>query len=263
MDGREKFGTYFRDAIGQDYADQRYYGSGTGSFFTAGPGAGSGNASGSLTWNRYSYANGDPVNHWDPSGLDGVCGPFGYWMGEGCYGNGGGSPSSGPAYGCNDDWATFGEGCTMGDDQGVGCYGNGNGLLGTPDPGCPNGGGGGDSGPSTPPLQCDFGGVVTAFPYTGGTVNIVSGASQETLPNKADNPQGPNAVIFDAPGLISPTGYGSIVNAMVVWTATLSVSVSSGGLTVNCPTVQWQAFELWLNGKPAVYDRGVMNQVGQ
>jgi len=307
VDGREKFGTYFRDAIGQDYADQRYYGSGTGSFFTAGPGAGSGNASGSLTWNRYSYANGDPVNHWDPSGLDGVCGPFGYWMGEGCYGNGGGSPSSGPAYGCNDDWATFGEGCTMGDDQGVGCYGNGNGLLGTPDPGCPNGGGGGDSGPSTPPLQCDFGGVVTAFPpetfsppnyfgfflpisflfsatggtgvyswsngqmigtsgfeqYTGGTVNIVSGASQETLPNKADNPQGPNAVIFDAPGLISPTGYGSIVNAMVVWTATLSVSVSSGGLTVNCPTVQWQAFELWLNGKPAVYDRGVMNQVGQ
>jgi len=27
-DGREKFGTYFRDSVGQDYADQRYYNSG-------------------------------------------------------------------------------------------------------------------------------------------------------------------------------------------------------------------------------------------
>jgi len=34
-DGREKFGTYYRDSTGQDYADQRYHASGTGSFFTA------------------------------------------------------------------------------------------------------------------------------------------------------------------------------------------------------------------------------------
>jgi len=31
-DGREKFGTYFRDSGTQDYADQRYYGVGTGRF---------------------------------------------------------------------------------------------------------------------------------------------------------------------------------------------------------------------------------------
>jgi YD repeat-containing protein len=33
-DNREKFGTYTRDNLGQDYADQRYYGVGTGRFFT-------------------------------------------------------------------------------------------------------------------------------------------------------------------------------------------------------------------------------------
>lgn len=32
--GREKFATYFRDNINQDYADQRYYGPGTGRFFS-------------------------------------------------------------------------------------------------------------------------------------------------------------------------------------------------------------------------------------
>jgi RHS repeat-associated protein len=66
VDGREKFGTYFRDAVGQDYADQRYYGSGTGSFFTADTDSSSGNAGAPLGWNRYLYANGDPINHWDP-----------------------------------------------------------------------------------------------------------------------------------------------------------------------------------------------------
>ena len=31
-DGRDKFGTYFRDGVGQDYADQRYYNAGMGRF---------------------------------------------------------------------------------------------------------------------------------------------------------------------------------------------------------------------------------------
>jgi RHS repeat-associated protein len=99
VDGREKFGTYFRDAIGQDYADQRYYGSGTGSFFTADPGgiktAHPGNPT---SWNRYLYVNGDPVNSSDPSGLDGVCGPYGTWMGEGCYNYSGQSGDINEAY---------------------------------------------------------------------------------------------------------------------------------------------------------------------
>jgi RHS repeat-associated protein len=70
-DGREKFGTYFRDAIGQDYADQRYYGSGTGSFFTADPGGiKTANPSDPRTLNRYLYANADPVNFGDPTGYE-------------------------------------------------------------------------------------------------------------------------------------------------------------------------------------------------
>ena len=36
-DGREKFGTYFRDGVAADYADQRYYAVGMGRFFTADP----------------------------------------------------------------------------------------------------------------------------------------------------------------------------------------------------------------------------------
>ncbi|MGO9241248.1 MAG: RHS repeat-associated core domain-containing protein [Bryobacteraceae bacterium] len=46
------------------------------------------------TWNRYAYVANDPLNFVDPFGLDGVCGPNGTWMGEGCYtynGNGSGS----------------------------------------------------------------------------------------------------------------------------------------------------------------------------
>jgi RHS repeat-associated protein len=150
-DGRNKFATYFRDTIGQDYADQRYYNAGIGRFWNVDPDGGSGDASVPLTWNRYSYANGDPVNHWDPSGLDGVCGPYATWMGEGCYTTGG-SPPSGGAYGCNDDWDTFGEGCDMGDDAGVGCSGGASGFLGSPGPpGCDTGGGGDGPSSSAPP----------------------------------------------------------------------------------------------------------------
>ena len=35
--GQEKFATYFRDWVGQDYADQRYYASTTGAFFSPDP----------------------------------------------------------------------------------------------------------------------------------------------------------------------------------------------------------------------------------
>src|SRR6266516_1195087 len=68
-DNREKFGTYTRDNPGQDYADQRYYGVGTGRFNVPDPmgsrGADSGN---SASWNQYAYVNGDPVNSTDPGG---------------------------------------------------------------------------------------------------------------------------------------------------------------------------------------------------
>ena len=37
-DGAEKFGTYYRDGPGQDYAQQRYYNNGTGRFWSVDPG---------------------------------------------------------------------------------------------------------------------------------------------------------------------------------------------------------------------------------
>jgi len=68
-DDREKFGTYTRDGSGQDYADQRYYGVGTGRFWSPDP---AGRKAASLrnptSWNRYLYVNGDPINNQDPSG---------------------------------------------------------------------------------------------------------------------------------------------------------------------------------------------------
>jgi len=68
-DGQVKFGTYFRDMPGQDYADQRYYTATAGRFYTPDPSRGV-NLRDPGTWNKYTYANDDPVNRYDPSGLD-------------------------------------------------------------------------------------------------------------------------------------------------------------------------------------------------
>lgn len=65
-----KFATYQRDGVSQDYADQRYYTVGWGSFFTADPYMASGGAAVPASWNRMGYVVGDPVNRLDPSGLD-------------------------------------------------------------------------------------------------------------------------------------------------------------------------------------------------
>jgi RHS repeat-associated protein len=69
-DGREKFGTYVRDSPTQDYADQRYYGVGTGRFNVPDSLGLSGAISGIPgSFNRYSYVKGDPINSLDPSGM--------------------------------------------------------------------------------------------------------------------------------------------------------------------------------------------------
>ena len=68
-DDREKFGTYFRDSIGVDYADQRYYDWGIGRFMTPDPGGvATADPRNPGSWNRYGYVNGDPVNFNDPTG---------------------------------------------------------------------------------------------------------------------------------------------------------------------------------------------------
>ncbi len=118
MDGREKFGTYFRDGVGQDYADQRYSSS-MGGFFTADPGGiRTADAGNPVSWNRYVYVNGDPVNHTDRHGLliD--------------------------VFDCDFDFDSCGG--EDASDYWDGCYGDEFYLMGVPDPGCPVGGGWGD-----------------------------------------------------------------------------------------------------------------------
>jgi RHS repeat-associated protein len=66
---REKFATYFRDASGLDYANQRYYRSIHGGFLTPDPYRASGGPADPGSWNRYAYVGGDPVNFNDPAGL--------------------------------------------------------------------------------------------------------------------------------------------------------------------------------------------------
>ncbi|MBI2685178.1 MAG: RHS repeat-associated core domain-containing protein [Acidobacteria bacterium] len=68
---QDKFGTYHRDSTtGLDYADQRYFaGTMGGRFLSADPYEASGGASEPGSWNRYKYAAGDPINRFDPKGL--------------------------------------------------------------------------------------------------------------------------------------------------------------------------------------------------
>lgn len=89
-DGVDKFGTYFRDAPGQDYADQRYYNANVGAFWSPDPGGlVSVNSKNPTSWNRYAYVDDDPINFNDRNGLfvrsvdDG-------WGGDGGGGAGGG-----------------------------------------------------------------------------------------------------------------------------------------------------------------------------
>ena len=68
-DGREKFGTYFRDLAGQDYADQRYYDSRMGRFWTPDAmGLKGVDMKDPGSWNRYAYVGNDPVNFRDVHG---------------------------------------------------------------------------------------------------------------------------------------------------------------------------------------------------
>jgi RHS repeat-associated protein len=69
-DGRDKFGTYMRDSVTQDYADQRYYAVGMGRFNVPDPYKASGGARDPGSWNRYAYVQDDPINSIDPKGLN-------------------------------------------------------------------------------------------------------------------------------------------------------------------------------------------------
>ena len=88
---RLKFATYTRDSYtGLDYANQRFYASTYGRFNTPDPSRRSAYRSNPLSWNRYMYALGDPVNSNDPTGLDD------------CDGTGSWNNSDDNSYGCVD-----------------------------------------------------------------------------------------------------------------------------------------------------------------
>jgi RHS repeat-associated protein len=83
-DGREKFGTYFRDGTGFDYAEQRYYGH-EGAFLSPDPGGiGAAHKGNPISWNRYIYANDDPINRFDPSGRFGQAAETGQILVDPC-----------------------------------------------------------------------------------------------------------------------------------------------------------------------------------
>jgi RHS repeat-associated protein len=76
----EKFGTYTRSSFsGLDYANQRYYASSYGRFNTADQyqalASGANDPNTPLSWNKYAYVGGDPVNRYDPSGQMWAQGP--------------------------------------------------------------------------------------------------------------------------------------------------------------------------------------------
>ncbi len=65
-----KFATYTRDSLsGLDYALNRYYKPEWGRFTSPDPYQASGGPADPGSWNRYAYVGGDPVNWYDPPGL--------------------------------------------------------------------------------------------------------------------------------------------------------------------------------------------------
>jgi RHS repeat-associated protein len=67
----EKFASYTRDAgTGLDYAAQRFHHQGNARFLTSDPYQASAGTAQPGSWNRYSYVGGDPINKYDPRGLE-------------------------------------------------------------------------------------------------------------------------------------------------------------------------------------------------
>jgi len=113
-DGSDKFATYFRDGQFQDYASARYYNNSFGRFWSVDPGGVKAvNPKDPTSWNRYTYVNGDPVNHTDRRGLflsaeDCISNPDA--CGDEDWGNGGGGDVGGGGGGggapCNNPTAS-------------------------------------------------------------------------------------------------------------------------------------------------------------
>jgi RHS repeat-associated protein len=281
---RVKFATYTRDSFsGLDYADQRFYASGYGRFNTADPYAASGGPNDPTSWNRYSYVQGDPVNHVDRRGLctEDINGNF--W----------------------DDWTEpwvseveeYTPGGCAGDAayqlalSTVGAVLNGVFMMAQtaqqttstpPPPQC-------NYNPTTipaagfgtvpklgygyhEPINFNFSvsGAATGSTYVWANSQSVSISGTETttagtfdlgqLPPHTESlddtlPSGSSANWFDAPGLAAQLPSGAkVTSANVTWNFKLTTSVIVNGQKVQCPTISWTASLNWrtVRGKPVV-----------
>jgi RHS repeat-associated protein len=267
--GSEGFATYFEDWYGQNYADQRYYNSIGGRFLTPdrlimsaadpkNPGS----------WNRYAYAGNDPVNHNDPTGLDDI----------GDLIDGGGSwflPTSASMYcagGSTSAWLPA-------EYAGITCLTPWMIALAVATPQQPplecnyTGANLGSDGfqmvqgprgwPSiiyAVPVTLSFSatGGNGAYQWTVGQAGVKGGYITDSNGTYYE-PQGPRQDIVmpgqvvksgsgvsftDTPGIGNSRG-STVISADVTWWWTVSVSVSSGGQTVECPEVAWTANVNW------------------
>lgn len=93
--------------------------------------------------------------------------------------------------------------------------------------------------------------------YTNGSVNQTWDNTDYALQSSF---LGPYATYSDSPGVNKNSPWGTVISASWAEDFTLNVSVSSGGQTVNCPTVFWQATETWktitVNGKSTLVATG-------
>ena len=65
------FATYLNDSsTGFEYANQRWYAAGYGRFLTSDPHGISSKSLDPVSWNLYGYSGADPIDHYDPLGLD-------------------------------------------------------------------------------------------------------------------------------------------------------------------------------------------------
>jgi RHS repeat-associated protein len=282
VNGLYKFATYFRDTVGQDYADQRYYNAGVGRFWSPDRGGGITDDPGSM--NKYAYVQGDPINFADPHGTEEV------YVGGGL------------TLDCGDDADSIYDGtCVVADggggSEGCGGYADGfaDNFLGWPAaPGCPVDY---DGPPAPPQLTCGYtgnktkngsfnnvqvpGGSGNAFvdpislmfqagggtgSYTfsvtqtvarSGTVDYSSGyvytgpgtVGPDTLLPVESQQNGSKFTFSDVPGVWASMFGGTITAANFTATLQTTVTVTSGTQTVTCATVSWVATVSATTGK--------------
>jgi RHS repeat-associated protein len=298
---RIKFGTYTRDSTtyNQDYADQRYYNPWFGRFNSPDPSVGS-NTADPASWNKYVYTRGDPVNRIDPQGTD-DCLTFGFEGGLvdipcgappnlGDMGFPGGFPTI-PA--CGDlQPDQFNPGIGMACLYLLQLFQS---LQAAPPPlTCDYTGANitpagfyNVQGPDGAAAIAFVNPVTLNYNATGGTGQYQWSVTQTVSltgsitysngyiyqePNGTANDnvfpgelstRGSTLSFSDTPGIGNSPG-ASIVSANITWNFKTTVSVTSGGQTVQCPQIAWTTNVNWktVRGRPVVRGSARVVKVG-